>query len=133
MSLRDTKNFKASEFACHHCGENKACQELIDICQKIRDKLGAPIRINSGYRCPVHNAKVGGVKNSYHTQGKAADLSCSKGEGAIWEAVKELYESDPEFKARLGYAIRYMRRHFVHVDVGGKRKSGRVFEERVNG
>lgn len=131
--MNDTKNFKVKEFACHHCGENKVNQELINLCQKIRDKVGLPIRINSGYRCPAHNASVGGVKNSYHVQGLAADLSCSEGEGVIWDAVNELFKTDKEFHDKLGYAIRYMRRHFVHVDIGAKRKSGNVFEIRKNG
>lgn len=133
MSLHDTKNFKASEFACKHCGENKVSQILIEMCQKVRDKLGIPVRINSGYRCPVHNAKVGGVKNSYHTQGLAADLSCSDGEGVIWAVVQELYKDDKEFHDNLGYAIRYMRRHFVHIDIGPKRSSGNIFEIRKQG
>ena len=130
---QDTKNFKASEFACHHCGENKVNQELINLCQKIRDKIAIPIHINSGYRCPVHNAKVGGVKNSFHTQGLAADLSCSQGEGVIWNAINELFAEDKEFASQLGYAIRYCRRHFVHVDIGPKRKSGNIFEIRKQG
>lgn len=129
--IHDTKNFKASEFACRHCGENKINQEVLLLCQKIRDLVDAPIRVNSGYRCPEHNAKVGGVKNSYHTQGLAADLSCEKyGAGMIWIAVKRLYEDDKDFHNKLGYAILYKKKNFVHVDIGAKRKSGKVFEER---
>ena len=33
-----------------------------------------PILINSGYRCEWINKKVGGVKNSQHTKGEAADI-----------------------------------------------------------
>lgn len=40
-----------------------------------REVLGAPIRVNSGYRCPELNSAVGGVANSYHLQGRAADLT----------------------------------------------------------
>ena len=43
--------------------------------QIIRDALGAPIHINSGYRSPEHNKRIGGVKNSQHIEGKAADLA----------------------------------------------------------
>lgn len=45
-----------------------------DILQPIRDTYGLPIKISSGYRCPVLNKKVGGVKNSQHVLGEAADL-----------------------------------------------------------
>ena len=42
--------------------------------QSVRDQLKQPILINSGYRTPEHNRAVGGVKNSYHLKGMAADI-----------------------------------------------------------
>lgn len=39
-----------------------------------RALLGSPIFVNSGYRCPQLNKAVGGVPNSFHLQGRAADL-----------------------------------------------------------
>ena len=68
---KDTKNFKVSEFACKHCGENKIDQRVLDMAQTLRDELGVPVRVNSGYRCEKHNARVGGVKGSFHTKGLA--------------------------------------------------------------
>jgi len=44
--------------------------------QRIRDEIKQPLHINSAYRSPEHNAKIGGVKNSQHVLGKAADLTC---------------------------------------------------------
>ncbi|MEO0132611.1 MAG: D-Ala-D-Ala carboxypeptidase family metallohydrolase [candidate division WOR-3 bacterium] len=41
----------------------------------IRKNTGIPMIITSGYRSPEHNAKVGGVKNSEHTLGLAADVA----------------------------------------------------------
>ena len=41
----------------------------------IREKWQSPIYITSGYRCPMLNRKVGGVENSYHTRGMAADIT----------------------------------------------------------
>ena len=87
----DTKNFKVSEFTCKcGCNQNKIDQRVIDMAQTIRDAIGVPVRINSGYRCEKHNAKVGGVKGSYHSQGLAADLSCSKGAEVMDDTVKRL-------------------------------------------
>ena len=43
----------------------------------MRNLANAPIKINSAYRCPEHNAKVGGVKNSQHLSGLAADIVCN--------------------------------------------------------
>ena len=43
--------------------------------QPLRDKLGLPIHVNSGYRCPELNKAIGGVPTSQHQKGEAADLS----------------------------------------------------------
>ena len=40
----------------------------------VRQALGKPINITSGYRCPVLNARVGGVSTSAHTKGLAVDF-----------------------------------------------------------
>lgn len=45
--------------------------------QTIRNELHLPIIINSAYRSPEVNAKVGGVSSSYHVKGLAADIKCS--------------------------------------------------------
>lgn len=42
-----------------------------------REKLEKPIMVNSGFRCMVHNQKVGGASNSQHMRGEAADLRIS--------------------------------------------------------
>ena len=41
----------------------------------IREKWGKSIAVNSGYRCPVLNQKVGGVQTSQHLRGEAADIT----------------------------------------------------------
>ena len=78
------KYFKKSEFACK-CG--KYCDgypaeidmNMVKIADKIRNRIGKPITINSGLRCKTHNENVGGVSNSQHLYGKAADLGCPSG------------------------------------------------------
>ena len=42
--------------------------------QPLRDRLGRPIIITSGYRCSQLNKAIGGVANSQHTKGQAADI-----------------------------------------------------------
>ena len=115
---QDTKNFKVSEFACKHCGKNEIDQRVINMCQEIRDYLGVPIRVNSGYRCETHNKNVGGVKGSKHTKGFAADLACSLGAAKMFEAVKELHDKQGKLQD-LDYCIKY--KTFIHIDCGGKR------------
>lgn len=51
--------------------------KLADYLDGIREKVGKPILISSGFRCPVLNKAVGGVSNSQHQKGLAADLTCS--------------------------------------------------------
>lgn len=50
----------------------------------LRRLYGKPIIITSGYRCRELNKKVGGVTNSWHTQGNAADIHVS----SLAEATK---------------------------------------------
>ena len=122
-----TKNFNVNEFTCKcGCGFNNMEQKTIDLCQTIRDALGVPVRINSGCRCQKHNANVGGVRNSQHLSGVAADLSCSLGAKAMFDKIKELY--DAGMIPDLRYCIYYQKKNFVHVDTG--RKRSKVFEIR---
>lgn len=45
-----------------------------NVLDPLRDWYGKPIRVNSGYRCPALNKAVGGVANSQHLTGQAADI-----------------------------------------------------------
>lgn len=70
-------NFKASEFRCKGkdcCDEFKIDEALVEWLQKIRDHFGKSVTVNSGYRCPIHNPKVGGSPSSHHMRGQAADI-----------------------------------------------------------
>ena len=127
MMAHDTKHFKVSEFACKcGCGTNNIDQRIIDMAQKIREEIGEAVRVNSGYRCEKHNARVGGVKGSFHTKGLAADLSSSIGAIKMFEAVKKLKEAGQ--LQDLEYCILYKRKNFIHIDCGKKRNN--LFEVR---
>ena len=71
-----SENFKVKEFRCKD-GSDKI---LIDVdfvrsyLQDIRSHFGAPVTINSAYRTPTYNAKVGGASASYHLKGQAFDI-----------------------------------------------------------
>lgn len=47
-----------------------------NVLQPLRDYMGEPVIINSGYRSPELNQKLGGVRNSQHLIGEAADINC---------------------------------------------------------
>ena len=85
------KNFKLSEFfASSTASKNGIKNEprideratierninsLVDnVLDPIRDRFCAPVIITSGYRCPQVNKLVGGVNNSQHMSGYAADF-----------------------------------------------------------
>jgi uncharacterized protein YcbK (DUF882 family) len=74
-----TANFKLQEFASK-CGAPTPLsvvhklQGLAINLQALRDEIGKPIRINSGYRSPAHNRAVGGAPRSRHVVGDAADI-----------------------------------------------------------
>ena len=69
-------NFNPSEFRCKCCGtigNEHTARHLAWSLQSIRNIVG-PLKINSAYRCPKHNAKVGGGKRSQHLESAAADV-----------------------------------------------------------
>lgn len=80
---KEIQYFQKSEFACK-CGQYHApyCDGypheiqplLVQICDRARKHFGQPIDIVSGLRCDQHNADSGGVINSQHKYGEAADV-----------------------------------------------------------
>ena len=117
-----TKNFSRSEFACKcGCGKADIDPRVVNMAQVIRDAMGQPIHINSGCRCEKRNAAVGGVANSNHTKGLAADLSCAAGGLALWLCVINL--RDKGKLPDLSYAIWYTKKNFVHIDCGKPRNN----------
>lgn len=78
--MKLTTNFSLSEFACNDGTAVPASlipnvQELANNLQVLRDEIGEPLHVNSGYRTPTYNAKVGGKKASQHLKATAADIT----------------------------------------------------------
>lgn len=78
--MKLTKNFNKIEFESKDGAEMPEwvltnIKELAKNLQVIRDVVGVPVHINSGYRSPQHNKRIGGVRNSKHTKGLAADIT----------------------------------------------------------
>ena len=64
-----TEHFKFSECVCSCCDRIKIVPGFyrhMALLERMRLDLDAPITITSGYRCPEHNAKVGGAQRSRH-------------------------------------------------------------------
>ena len=76
--MKITKNFTLSEFCGDILPQTSVIINLTSLClnclQPLRDGLGKPVIITSGYRTPEHNKNVGGVPTSQHLYGQAADI-----------------------------------------------------------
>ncbi len=72
-----SEHFSPKEFECHCCGggREKISPRLIELLEELRGKANAPVHVNCGYRCEKHNREVGGVANSQHVKGTAADIT----------------------------------------------------------
>lgn len=74
-NVKLTRHFKVQEFACRDGSQVVFIDDyLYTILDILRNKLGKPVIITSGYRTPEWNAKCGGAKYSYHMRGMAADI-----------------------------------------------------------
>ena len=109
-TLLGAEHFTGKEFRCKDGTEEFLyCPNLIEVLEIIRKSLKAPVIINSGYRTPEWNAKIGGAKCSYHMKGMAADIAV-KG-----HTTKEVAEIASRILGNHGGVIQYT--NFVHVDV----------------
>jgi zinc D-Ala-D-Ala carboxypeptidase len=76
-----------------HFTDEETAGMVDDICQKLdkaRDLFGYPIVLTCGYRTPERNAEVGGVPDSAHVKGMAADIQAP---------------ADPQMRERLMWAL----------------------------
>ena len=117
-----TKNFKIHEFACK-CGcdmPDEVYSRVIKLAvelQKLRDIFDVPFTPTSAYRCPEHNRRIGGVRNSQHLLGFAADLQIP---GVEPEEVAGMIESlMGSGDILMGGVGRY--NTFTHMDIRGRR------------
>lgn len=92
----------------------------VEVLQPIRDAYGQPIVVTSGYRCPALNAAVGGVKNSQHVLGQAADIKAvnPKANGILFAFIHDLVKSG---KLKVGQLIweygTKTRPNWIHVSL----------------
>lgn len=115
-----TKNFHIDEFKSKDGAQTPedVKQNLLELAQnlqKVRDLIDEPIYINSGYRSPEHNAKVGGVKGSYHTKGMASDIKVNGlTPEQLYTIIAQMIEQGSIKQGGLG-----LYSNFVHYDIRG--------------
>ena len=117
-NMQITKNFNIKEFDCK-CGcdmPDEVKHNIVKLAtqlQTLRDFIGEPITINSSYRCEEHNKRVGGVSNSQHLLGKAADIKIKGLEPKYIANVIEVLIADGDMlQGGLG-----VYNTFVHYDI----------------
>jgi len=104
-------HFSKAELACHCCGELKIENGLIEALEQLRTLAGKEIIVHDAYRCPAHNQEVGGVTDSEHTRGMAADISIA---GLSLQQMFELALHIPTF---LNGGIGVYDGGFLHLDI----------------
>ena len=103
-------NFKVKEFACKDGSDVIfIAPELVAVLQSIRTHFNKPVNINSAYRTPTYNKKVGGATYSQHCYGTGADIRVT---GVSPKKVAEYVETLIPNKGGIGIYS-----NFTHVDV----------------
>ena len=105
-------HFKVKEFACKDGSDAVlVAPRLVMVLQSIRSHFGTAVTINSGYRTPQYNAKVGGVAHSQHCYGTAADITVrGQTPAAVAAYARQLM---PDWG---GVGV-YSQKGFTHIDV----------------
>ena len=112
-----TSSFKVREFACNDGSDVILIHpDLPSVLQNIRNQFGKSIIINSGYRTPEYNKKVGGATRSQHCYGTAADIVVDGVSPASVAAAAEKALKEMDYPGGIG-----LYKSFVHVDVRSKR------------
>ena len=119
------------ELCCHDADETPyperrvkdgTLAKLVATFESIRKACGGlPIRVDSAYRTPEHNAKVGGGKRSQHLQGRALDLRPPHGMSVqeFHDVIWTLADSDESEIGGIGWYDT-----FVHVDIRPRKSDG---------
>ena len=112
-----SKYFSKEVLECHGdgcCdgGADNVNPRLLDLLDELVEAVGHTVDLNCVYRCPEHNEEVGGVADSQHVLGNAADID--RPEELSMEEFYEVVSSIP-FD---GIGVYYEDAgDFIHVDV----------------
>ncbi|MCD9147861.1 D-Ala-D-Ala carboxypeptidase family metallohydrolase [Pseudophaeobacter flagellatus] len=101
-------NFSPLEMACRGSGALMVDFDAMDCLQALRDDLGKPIYLNSAYRSPEHNRRVGGAEQSQHLRARAYDINLRNHDPRQLEAAAQ--------KAGFSSFGTYPKQNFLHID-----------------
>lgn len=117
--------FTRSEAARKNKVDNTPTPEIVKnieclvatILDPLRECIGHPIYITSGFRTKRLNRIVGGSATSAHMDGLAADFRVGDKDYLLDWAWCLLKSPSKEFKQRIDQCIYYRDRHFIHVSL----------------
>lgn len=113
-----TKNFHLHEFSCNDGTPVPEqyipnVRKLAEQLQVLRDHIGEPININSAYRHPAYNSKIGGKPESQHLTASAADITVrSMSPRKLKSVVEKLIKQKKLWFGGIG-----LYPGFLHVDI----------------
>jgi len=101
-------HFRLEEFNCTHTNLNRMDEAFLVKLDELRERVGFPFIITSGYRDATHPAEARKAEpgTGYHCQGLAADIAVSNG----FERMNIVHEA-----IKMGFSIG-VARTFIHVD-----------------
>lgn len=134
MSERLTQSFSLDEFLASQTATRKGISNTPDAgslntirtvlapgLQRVRDLLGVPMFITSGYRSPTLNRSVGGSRTSQHVTGNAADFY-APGFGSPLEICRFLNQH----RAQIGFDQLIEEGTWVHISFVAGAPRGQV-------
>ena len=138
MAVQLTKHFSLEELCASATAKARGiqnrpnAQQIISlvylaayVLEPLREAMHEPIPISSGFRCEQLNRAVGGVSNSQHMRGQAADL-CIDGDlkkGRKWfDYIKTHLNFDQLIWEHSSSGTYWVHVSFVHPDFGRNRR-----------
>jgi len=101
----------------------------VSILEKVRLKLGVPIKVNSGYRSPAVNKAVKGAKASDHLTGRAADITLGSAQKnkLLFDTLVKMAE-DKEIEIGQLILEQPGSSSWVHVSTPTKTRKGQIMK-----
>ena len=114
----EMKWFTIYEFACPDCGQRHMDMRFLKKLDQARDVAGIPFVINSGYRCLDHNDMIGGLPDSSHLFGLAADIATEDSPTRYKTLEALLY---------VGFNRIGVGKNFIHVDLDPRKQKNLIW------
>lgn len=109
-------NFEAHEFRCKHTGLDGITENMVAVCQALRNEMAIPLSINSGYRHKTHPKEARKASPGEHAYGWAVDISIH---GV--DAIKLIGLANEMGICRIGVHQKgNFSGRFIHIGIGDK-------------